>query len=106
MKTKSFIKAHGMWVVALLTAGITMSFQMAEKEAVDTIYTYNSSSTAEGEFANSSNWMVVVSTPPSCSPLGNRPCNIVVPDGTTLEDQIDGLSNEAVLEIHDDERKP
>lgn len=106
MKTKSFIKAHGMWVVALLTAGITMSFQMAEKEAVDTIYTYNSSSTAEGEFANSSNWMVVLSTPSDCELQGTRPCNITVPEGSTLDSQIAGLTNAQVLAIHPLERKP
>lgn len=106
MKTISFLRTNAMLVVALLTAGITMSFQMAEKEVVDTIYTYNSSSTVEGEFAKSSNWIMVVQTPPTCDVSGNRPCNITVPAGLTLDSQISDLSNSQVLAIHPDERKP
>ena len=105
MKTISFLRTNAMLVVALLTAGITMSFQMAEKEVVDTIYTYNSSSTLPGAFANTGNWIAVTSSP-SCEIEGERPCNIVVPAGTTLAAQIAGMTNSEVLDLHPNERKP
>lgn len=105
MKHLQFIKTHFILAVAILTGGITMSFKLAAKSTADTIYTYNSDKTTEGSFGNTANWMVV-SSAPSCSTTGNRPCNIAVPAGQTLASQIAGLNNSQVLAIHPTERKP
>lgn len=105
MKTFKFLQTHFLLAAALLTAGITMSFEMAENTKADTIYTFNSSDLSEGSFAKTANWMVV-SSAPGCLTTGNRPCNIVVPTGSSLAAEIGGLSNSQVLAIHPTERKP
>lgn len=105
MKTISFLKRHFLVAIALLTAGVTMSFKMAEKEkAVDTVYYYNSNDLSEGSFATVSNWSNSIS--PSCVSLGDRPCKMTVPTGSTLNAQIGGKTNTQVLAIHPGERRP
>ena len=107
MKHLQFIRTHFLLAVALLTAGITMSFSAnnPDSDKADTIYTYNSADLSPGAFANTANWMVVPSAP-GCVTSGNRPCNIAVPAGSTLASQISGLSNSQVLAIHPTQRKP
>lgn len=91
--------------IALLTAGVTMSFKMAEKEkAVETVYYYNSNDLSEGAFATVANWSSSIS--PSCLTSGDRPCKMTVPEGTSLSDQIGSKTNDDVLAIHPDERRP
>ena len=105
MKNITFIKSHFLVAIALLTAGVTMSFKMAEKEkAVDTVYYYNSDDLTEGAFATVGNWSNSIS--PSCVSLGNRPCKMTVPEGTSLSDQIGSKTNDDVLAIYQDERRP
>lgn len=105
MKTISFLKNHFMLMVALLTAGVTMSFKVAESHEDDTVYTYDSFDLSPGAFANTANWKVVSSVP-ACASSGKRPCNMIVPAGSTLGAQISGLTNSQVLAIHPTERKP
>lgn len=105
MKTIKFLQNHFLLAAALLTAGITMSFKMAENNKADTIYTFNSSDLSEGSFAKTANWMVGSSTT-GCLTSGNRPCNIVVPSGSSLSSEIGGLTNSQVLAIHPTQRKP
>lgn len=93
-----------MLAAALLTAGITMSFKMAESKDVDTVYYYSSNDVSEGAFATVGNWSSSIS--PSCLTSGNRPCKMTVPEGTSLSDQIGGKTNDEVLAIHSDERRP
>ena len=104
MKTLQFLKINFMLVVALLTAGITMSFKMAENRAVDTVYYYNSSDVSEGSFATVGNWSSSIS--PSCLSTGARPCKMSVPSGSSLTAQIGGKTNAQVLAIHPSERRP
>lgn len=104
MKTLSFLKTNIMLATALLTVGITMSFKMAESKSVDTVFYYNSNDVSEGAFATTGNWSSSIS--PSCLTSGNKPCKMVVPEGTSLSDQIGGKTNDEVLGIHPNERRP
>ena len=95
-------------VAVFCTAAIgAMSFKKSDDKAVkaDTIYEYNSNSTAEGEFAKTANYQVV-SAAPSCATLGDRPCSFLVPSGSRLGAQIGGKTNAQVLAIHPSQRKP
>ena len=104
MKHLQLIKTHFMLAAALLTAGVTMSFKVAEENAAETVYYYNSNDVSEGAFATVGNWSSSIS--PSCLTSGNRPCKMTVPEGTSLSDQIGGKTNDEVLDIHPDERRP
>lgn len=105
MKTISFLRNHFLVAIALLTAGITMSFEMAENEkAAETVYYYNSNDLSEGAFATVGNWSSTIS--PSCLAFGNRPCKMTVPQGASLSDQIGSKTNDDVLAIHPEERRP
>lgn len=95
-------------VAVFCTAAIgAMSFKKGGDKAVkaDTIYEYDSNSTAEGEFAKTANWEVV-STSPSCAISGTRPCSIVVHSGSSLGAQIGGKTNAQILALPLMERKP
>lgn len=94
-------------VAVFCTAAIgAMSFKKSGNKAakVATIYYYNSTDTSPGAFSNVANWST--SGVADCLESGTRPCRMVVQEGQTLEDQLGGLSNAAVLNIHPDERKP
>ena len=106
MKPIQFLKVNAWAIAAVIVAGTTMSFKMAEKQAKadDQVFYYNSTDTSPNAFANPANWS---ETPTfSCSTTGNKPCKMVVPAGEELIDQIGGLSNAQVLNIHPTERKP
>ena len=103
MKTISFLRNHFLVAIALLTAGVTMSFKMAETQAVDTVFYYNSNDVSAGAFSDDSNWTTTESF--SCITLGDKPCKMTVPPGTALSDQIGGKTNAQVLAIHSNERR-
>ena len=105
MKMKQFLRLGFVLASILLMAFAVQSFKGPETVAADTIYTYNSADVSEGAFAKTSNWMAV-SSAPSCLTTGNRPCNIVVPSGSSLGAQIGGRTNSQVLAIHPSQRKP
>ena len=97
MKTLKFLQNNFLLAAALLTAGITMSFKMAEKDAAATTYYYNSSDISANAFADISHW--VTTNAESCLTEGDRPCRIVVPDGQTLSSMLSGKNNDQVLAI-------
>lgn len=103
MKTISFLKNHFLMAVALLTAGVTMSFKMAEKEKAATTYYYNSTDVSSNAFADVSHWATTNSE--SCLTEGDRPCKIIVQDGQTLSSMLSGKNNAQVLLIAS-QRKP
>lgn len=103
MKTLHFIKAHAMIAVALLSIGITMSFKLADANRFDTVYYYQSTDTSEGAFADTSHWNTTMAT---CATLGNRPCKVNVPTGSSLSAVIGGKTNAQVLAINPSERRP
>ncbi len=98
MKTNSFIKAHGMWVVALLTAGITMSFQMAEKDlkTEDVVYHYIGNSVHD-QFNDVNMWSITNDSNPCVELDDDLPCKITLPEGVTLSSELGSKSNSAVL---------
>jgi len=97
MKTIKFLKSSFMPVVAIVTAGLTMSFEMAEK--ADTTYYYNSTDTSANAFADAGHWMVGDPEEQDCFEEGNRPCRIDVPQNQTLSSMLAGKDNAQVLNI-------
>lgn len=86
-----------MLAAAILTAGVTMSFKMAEKEKAVTTYYYNSADTSSNAFADVNHWALTNSG--TCITAGDRPCRINVPDGQTLSSMLSGKNNDQVLDI-------
>ncbi|MGV4415471.1 hypothetical protein [Chryseobacterium sp. T1] len=104
MKINQFLKINAVAIAAIMFTGALMSFKIVEKKAADKQFYYNSTNTSEGAFSNVNNW--VEGTSPSCLESGNRPCSMIVPEGSDLEDVISGLTNDQVLAIHPTERRP
>lgn len=99
MKTISFLRNHFLVAIALLTAGVTMSFKMAEERDADTAYYYNSDDMSEGAFQNVSNWTTSNSAEIGCSTSGVRPCKLIVPQNSSLVDVLESKDNQQVLDI-------
>lgn len=100
MKHLQFIRTHFLLAVALLTAGITMSFKMAEdKEAAATVHYYVSEDMSEGAFRNTANWNTVNEDGVSCGTLQIRPCKITVATGSSLSTVLGSKTNSQVLGI-------
>lgn len=100
MKTITFLRRHFLVAIALLTAGVTMSFKMAEKEKVDdTAYFYISEDMNEGAFHDVDNWTTLISGEVGCITSGERPCRVNVPANSTLGDVLGSKNNEEVLDI-------
>ena len=97
MKHLQFIRTHFLLAVALLTAGITMSFEKAENKNAATTYYYNSSDVSANAFADASHWATTNSE--SCLTSGERPCRINVPEGQTLSSMLAGKDNNQILAI-------
>lgn len=106
MKIKQFLKTNVMAIAALLLfTGSIMSFTLMEKKSVlATTYFYNSTDISAGAFANPSHWQTI-NDDVSCEVDGERPCNIVVPDGQTLGSVLAGKTNVQVLSMSPS-RKP
>ena len=103
MKTLKFLKINFMLVVALVTAGVTMSFKVSEEKNAATTYFYNSSDVSSNAFAQVSHYGTTNSE--SCLTEGDRPCSIIVPTGQTLSNMLSGKNNAQVLAIAT-QRKP
>ncbi|MHA6727581.1 hypothetical protein ACX3PU_05900 [Chryseobacterium sp. A301] len=100
MKIISFLRTNAMLVVALLTAGITMSFQMAEKSqnAEDVVYHYIGTDMTD-DFSDLSNWSTV-NNQVNCSTTELAlPCKITLPETTPLSSVLYGKNNAAVKAI-------
>lgn len=99
-----------MLVVVLITAGITLSFKMVENRADntakmvenradDTPYYYISEDMSEGAFHNVSNWTSSSGGGVGCVTTGVRPCQVIVPESSTLGDVLGTKLNSEVLAI-------
>lgn len=93
------LKVNLLMVAALAIGAVTMSFKMTDDS---TVYHYTSNSTAAGAFANVSNW---AEGDGDCGTTGNKPCEIEVPDGSSLSDIIAGKTNAQVLSINSGSRR-
>lgn len=102
MKLNQILKANAVAIAVVIFSGALMSFKVMEKRAATT-YFYNSTDIASGAFANTSHWETTNAS--GCEVEGERPCSIVVPDGQTLNDVLDGKSNAQVLSMSSN-RKP
>lgn len=100
MKTLQFLKSNFMVAAALLTAGITMSFTMAEKsnDKLSTIHYYVSDNMNEGAFKDTANWNIL-NDDISCGSQRIRPCQLTVPEGSTLTAVLGNKTNSQVLSI-------
>ncbi|MBX3242291.1 MAG: hypothetical protein KIT80_14990 [Chitinophagaceae bacterium] len=93
------LKLNLFMAAALAIAAVTMSFKMV---ADPTTYHYVSNSTAAGAFATVSNW---AEGEGDCGPTGNKPCDIEVPDGSSLSAELAGKNNAQVLAINPSSRR-
>lgn len=89
------LKVNLMMVLALVIGVATMSFKLADEP---TTYHYVSNSTAPGAFATPSNWEEGESD--VCATTGNKPCEIEVPEGSSLSAELSGKNNAQVLAIN------
>lgn len=97
MKTQ---KVNFIALVALVIGIVTMSFKLSEDS---TTYHFTGDSTQPDEFAKTSNWEEGESN--DCQPLGDFPCEIEVPNGSSLLQVLGNKSNEEVLQINPDSRR-
>ncbi|WP_312362416.1 hypothetical protein [Sphingobacterium sp.] len=89
------LKTNLFAVVAIAIAAVTMSFKLANNS---TTYHYVSNSTAPGAFATPTNWEEGESD--VCATTGNKPCEIEVPEGSSLSAELAGKNNAQVLAIN------
>ncbi|MFT4092236.1 MAG: DUF6520 family protein [Niabella sp.] len=100
-------------MTALIISIVAMSFTFGGNErseagtktkAATTYFYIKTGTISAGDFANTANWSTT-NNDEDCDISGNRPCQLDVPDGSTLSAQISGKSNAEVLAL-DDSRKP
>lgn len=99
MKNITFIKSHFLVAIALLTAGVTMSFKMADSKPLATTHYYVSEDMSEGAFKNTANWNTVNSDGVNCGTVQIRPCKITVATGSSLGSVLGSKTNSQVLGI-------
>ena len=101
MKTIKFLNTHFLLAIVLLTAGVMLSFTMADKEVVvkaSTIYHYVSDDMSAGAFSNVSNWSTV-DDEVACGSERFRPCAVTIQEGSTLTAVLGTKTNTEVLNI-------
>ena len=98
MKTITFLRRHFLVAIALLTAGVTMSFKMAEKDRASTVH-YYINDMSEGAFADTANWNTVNEDGVNCGIVEIRPCKVTVAIGSTLSAKLGSKTNLEVLGI-------
>lgn len=97
MKLNKISKIGIAIMIVFMMMFVVQSFQKDRKTNTNmTSYFYTSSDTTPGAYGNPNNWDD--SGGGGCTD-GNAPCEIAVPDDTTLADHISGLSNSQVLAI-------
>lgn len=99
MKNFQLIKGNLMLLAALLTAGVTMSYKMAEKKTAATVHYYVSSDMSAGAFRNVANWSTTNNSVDCVTTEDVLPCKITVPENTSLSSILAGKSNDQVLDI-------
>lgn len=69
---------------------------------------YDSTDTSPGAFSNAANWEPGNSAPNTCETTGERPCEISVEASNELElqDILTGLTNDDVLDLNPNSKKP
>lgn len=101
MKTIKFLNTHFLLAIVLLTAGVMLSFTMADKEVVvkaSTIYHYVSDDMSPGAFSNVSNWSTI-DDEVACGSERFRPCAVTIQEGSTLTAVLGTKTNTEVLNI-------
>lgn len=101
MKHFQLIKTHFMLAAALLTAGVTMSFKVAENKNAATVYYYVSDDMSDGAFRAPAHWSTTNNSVGCVTSEDVLPCKIAVPDNTSLSSILAGKSNDEVLDISD-----
>ena len=100
MKTISFLRNHFLVAIALLTAGVTMSFTMAEKKAVtDVEYHFIGDDMDPGSFRNLANWSTTNNSVACVSEEPILPCKITLPENVSLGNVLGSKNNAEVLAI-------
>ena len=99
MKLIQFLKVNALAIAAVIVAGTTMSFKMAEKRNAPQTFYYNSTDTNPGDFHMVSNWSTTDNPEDPCFTKGERPCKVIVPDGSTLSTVLGSKTNAQVLAI-------
>lgn len=99
MKTIHFLRTHFLLAAALLTAGITLSFKMADDKNAATVHYYVSEDMSEGAFRNTANWNTVNEDDVACGTVQIRPCKITVATGSSLSAVLGSKTNSQVLGI-------
>ena len=99
MKMQTFLKTNALAIMALLFAGSIMSFKIAEDKAADQNFYYISEDMSEGAFHDVNNWTSAESGSTGCVTSGERPCKVIVPDGSSLSTVLGSKTNAQVLDI-------
>lgn len=110
MKIIHSLKANILQIAGLIAIVLTLSFTFApgktEKrdntdkvETVDTVYFYASNDMSTGAFADPSHWSTTNTNGTCGSPRPIRPCQIIVPAGSSLSSVLSGKDNADVLDI-------
>lgn len=100
MKIITFIKTNMMLAAAILTAGATMSFTMAEKKAVvDVEYHFIGDDMDPGSFRNPANWSTTNNSVACISEEPILPCKITLPENVSLGSVLGSKNNAEVLAI-------
>ena len=97
MKNPNFLK----FGIALLIAGITMSFQMTNKDvaAEDVVYHYIGTSALTDEFNDLSMWSTTNDSNPCVTEEAELPCKITLPENISLGSVLGTKDNNQVLAI-------
>ena len=99
MKMQSFLKTNALAIMALIFAGSLMSFKLAENNTEDQNFYYISEDMSEGAFHDVNNWTSAESGSTGCVTSGERPCRVIVPDGSSLSTVLGSKTNAQVLDI-------
>lgn len=93
-------------IALILTTALTFAFKAEggdnHKKQDPTTFHYISNSTAAGAFATVSNWSEGEG---DCGATGNKPCDVEVPEGSTLSAILAGKNNSQVLAINPSSRR-
>ena len=99
MNIQSFLKTNALAIMALIFAGSLMSFKLAENNTADQNFYYISEDMTEGAFHDVNNWTSAESGSTGCVTSGERPCRVIVPDGSSLSTVLGSKTNAQVLDI-------
>ncbi|OPB71135.1 hypothetical protein [Elizabethkingia meningoseptica] len=99
MRFNQILKANAVAIAAVIFSGAVMSFKVMEKKAADQTFYYISEDMNEGAFHNTANWTNSASGSAGCVTSGDRPCKVIVPEGSSLSSVLGSKTNSQVLGI-------